>query len=198
VRKREYLSRVREWHRSHSRRVEGAKKVHEEGNQAQVCIAVLGNVIAHASHKERPEHIGKRGKKQAAATESIDCPDCRPSEREVHETEPKRRNEGFLVCGSSFCEDRGAVERDDVDAAHLFSSASFIPIEFPLSYLLTDHHNTRSLRRATDTRNREQLNEACEEVGLGVDSSFANEDLFLLEEAMGVVEVACCLKRGVA
>lgn len=69
-------------------------------------VTILGDVVAHPSYEKCPEHIRKREQEQSAATESIDCPDSRPRESEVDKTEAKRRNESFLVRGSSLCEDR--------------------------------------------------------------------------------------------
>ena len=144
--------------------------------------AISRNVVAHSCDKQRPEHVGEGGQEQAAAPKSIDCPDGGPGEKEVYQAEAERGDKGFFVRSATFSEDCRAVEGYDVYTAHL----------------LRNHNYTRSLRCAAYTGDSKEFDEAGEEVGLWVDACLADQNFFLLEQAVRVVEVAGSLERRVA
>jgi len=77
---------------------------------------------------------------------------------------------------------RGRIESDDVDAAHL----------------LCDHDNTGGLGGSSNARDREQLHEASEEVSVGGNGGFLDKNVLLNELSMNVVEVSSCLQGRVA
>lgn len=162
--------------------VEGAEKVDEEGDQAQVGLVLVGDVVAHARGQERPEHVGEREEKQAAATEGIDGPDGGPGEGEIDEAEAQRGEESLLFAEAALAEDGAGVEGDDVDAAHL----------------LADHDDTGGLGGAAHTGNREEFDETGEEGALRAHTEGLDKLLFLLQETMCVVEITGSLERRVA
>lgn len=75
----------------------------------------LGNVIAHTSRQQRPEHVREGKQQQSTAAESIDCPHSRPSKQEVNESEPERGNQSFFFGRTALLENGRRVEGDDID-----------------------------------------------------------------------------------
>ena len=61
------------------------------------------------------------------------------------------------------------------------------PWRLTSAHLLTDHDDARCLRSSTHARERKELREALEEIALGVETSFANQFIFLGEQGVGVV-----------
>lgn len=93
----------------------GAKEIHEECDQSEMCIVLLGNVVAHTGRQQRPEHV-REGKQQKSATaEGVNSPDGWPSKQEVDESKSERGNQSFLLGRTALLENGGGIERDDVD-----------------------------------------------------------------------------------
>jgi hypothetical protein len=101
---------------------------------------------------------------------------CRPGKYKIHGSEAQGCDQGSLSTGACLHEDSAGVEGDDVDAAHL------------LGY----HNGEASERRATDTRDSEQLDEA------GGVVAVADNGGFLDELRVYEVEISCGLDGGVA
>lgn len=72
-----------------------------------MCIIIPGDVVAHTSGQQCPEHVRKREEQQSATTEGVDGPNSRPSEQEVNKTETERGNQSFSLCRSTLLEDSG-------------------------------------------------------------------------------------------
>ena len=66
------------------------------------------------------------------------------------------------------------------------------------THLLSDHNNTRSLRRSADTRNGEQFDEAREEIVSLRETRVFDHALLLVKLCLDVVDVSRCLQRRVA
>lgn len=62
----------------------------------------------------------------------------------------------------------------------------------------TYHDDTRRLRCTTYAWNRKELNESSEEIPLGGNPRFFDEDLLRLKLCMNVIELASSLKRRVS
>lgn len=147
--------------------------------------------------QQRPNHVRKRKQQQRPPPKRVHRPDGRPRKGEVDEAEAEGGEERRVVVDAALLEDGGAVEADDVDAAHL----------------LRGHDDARGPRRPAHARHGEELGEAREHVsapppvprrfGTAVSTAsignvVAPFTLLLLQEAADVVQVPSRLDRRVA
>ena len=88
-------------------------------------VILPGDVVAHTSRQQRPEHVRKSKQQQSATTEGIDCPDSRPSKEEINESKTERSDQSFLLGCTTLFEDGGRVESDDVDWTRSVSGILF-------------------------------------------------------------------------
>ena len=86
----ENLGRVSEWDWSLPRRVESAKQVNKEGDQAKVSAAAFWDPETEACGKEGPAHIWEGEKEETSTPEGVNCPDSRPGKNEIDESESPR------------------------------------------------------------------------------------------------------------
>jgi uncharacterized protein YndB with AHSA1/START domain len=111
----EHLSRVSEGYRSGSGGVEGVEEIDEQRNGTESVIAVSGDEETHPRGEESPEHLWEGEYQEVAPPEGVDCPDGWPSENKVDDTKAEGCKEGIDVARTSFREDGGGVEGDDID-----------------------------------------------------------------------------------
>ena len=123
---------------------------------------------AQAGCEQGPGHVGEGKEEEGATAPGIDRPDSGPGEDEIHQTEAEGGEEGLEIAGTGIVEDCGAVESDDVYAAHL----------------LGEHDSERGACRATNAGDGKELDEAGDVVAA------ADNVGFLLDLRMDVVQVA--------
>lgn len=115
MRQREDLSRVCEWHRAFTWRVEGAEQIHKEGNQAEMGCVILGNVVGHTRCEQSPEHVRERKEQESTAAESIDGPDGGPGKNEVDKTKTEGSDQGIPRTEPTLPENGRRVKGNDVN-----------------------------------------------------------------------------------
>lgn len=176
----ENLGRVGKGDGALAGRVEDVEKIDEQRDEAQMGVAALGDPETEPRRQERPAHVGESEEEQRPPSERVDRPHGRPGEEEVYQTEPPGGQETAGVAGAGVRKHRRRVKGDDVDAAHL----------------LRNHDNAGGLSGTADTWNGEELHEAGEEVAVGGGGRFFNQNVFLDQLRVDVVEIACRLERA--
>ena len=131
---------------------------------------------AQSRCEERPGHVGEGEEQEGASAPGVDCPDCGPGEDEIYEPEAEGGEQGLQVAGAGLVEDRGAVEGDDVYAAHL----------------LGEHDGEGGSCCTPDAGDGEKFEEAGDVVAA------ADNVSFFLDLGVDVVKVASCLERRVS
>lgn len=115
MRKWKALCAVRERHRAFSWGVESSEDVDEHCDETEMGWTALRNEEAKSGSEQRPSHLRKSEKKQAAATECVDGPNSGPGESKVDKTKAKGSDECFSLRGAGLSKDSARVERNDVD-----------------------------------------------------------------------------------
>ena len=119
MREGEDFGRVGEGHGTLAGRVKGGEEKDEEGDQAEMGVVFFRDQEAKTGCQERPGHIGKGEQKQGTTSPGVNGPDGGPSEDEVDQSEPERRQQSLQIASTRLTENGGGVEGDDVDTAHL-------------------------------------------------------------------------------
>ena len=150
MRQGEDFGRVGEWYRTFPRGIEGGEEEDEQCDEGGAGGAHV-HEGAEAGGEERPHHLREGEEEEGATTEGVDGPEGGEREEPVDETEAEGRKQGLELRRAGFFKDGGAVEGDDVDAAHL----------------LGDHDGESGESGAADTGDGEELDEALGVVGTG-------------------------------
>lgn len=157
---------------------------------------LLRDDVAESSSDKGPRHLREGEQQQRPPTKGVDGPDGRPGEDEVDQAETERREQRARVAGTSLRKHRRAVEGNDVDCRMTGSARSRTPRDISRltsAQLLGQHDSERSEGSATDTRDREELEEASHIVAAVLDK-------FRFDAQLGVdvEEIASGLQLGVA
>ena len=112
---REHFCTIGERHWSFSRAVESVEEIYKESHETQVGSTVRWDQVTQSGGKQRPAHIWKGKQEERPSSVGIDCPDSRPGEKEVDDTESPASQEGARDGCARQGEHRGGVECDDVD-----------------------------------------------------------------------------------
>lgn len=175
MRQGEHFCRVSERYRALAWAVESAKKEDKESNRTQVSPRILRDIEAESCGKQSPRHLWEGEEKKVPSSVRVDGPHGGKGEYEVHESKAERSQESFCHICTSFSEDSGRVESDDVDTTHL----------------LRDHDGEGGKSGPPDARDGEQLNKSrCV-------SSAPHKLLLHFDLCMDVVEITSSLQLGV-
>jgi hypothetical protein len=173
VGEREDFGRVGEWHGTLSGRIERGEEEDEQSYEAQARRILVGNEGTESGCKQGPGHLWECEEQKSSSAESVDGEDGGPSKDEVDQTEAETGQQGTQLASTCLLEDGAAVERDDVDTAHL----------------LGNHDGKGGQSGTTHARDGEKLEEALYIVGLA-------EDLLLeFDLDVNIVKITSGLKR---